>query len=170
MVEEANGISRATGEAPLQYTSMLLAAWRGEEVSALNLIESDVKDASARGEGRAVGLAAYATALLYNGLGRYDAACEAARRACEYEDLGFYGWSLIELIEAAARMGERDLASTALLALRVQTDAVRTAGRWEAKLDPEHCWRKAPPPNRLTSKRWSGSGGPRYEPISPAVI
>lgn len=126
LVEEANGISRATGEAPLQYTSMLLAAWRGEEVSALNLIESDVKDASARGEGRAVGLAAYATALLYNGLGRYDAACEAARRACEYEDLGFYGWSLIELIEAAARMGERDLASTALLALRVQTDAVRT--------------------------------------------
>lgn len=41
--------------------------------------------------------------MLYNGLGRYDAALAAARRACRYEDLGFFGWALVELIEAAAR-------------------------------------------------------------------
>ena len=36
---------------------------------------------------RAVVLAAYARAILYNGLGRYAAALAAARQACEDEDL-----------------------------------------------------------------------------------
>ena len=31
MIDEADAISQATGNAPLRYTSLVLAAWRGEE-------------------------------------------------------------------------------------------------------------------------------------------
>jgi hypothetical protein len=38
-----------------------------------------------------LGLASYATAVLRNDLGGYEAALAGARRACDYEDLGFFG-------------------------------------------------------------------------------
>ena len=80
LIEEADAISEATGNAPLPYTSLLLAAWRGQEAQASQLIEADVRDANTRGEGRAIGLAGCATAVLYNGLGRYEEAVLAAAR------------------------------------------------------------------------------------------
>jgi DNA-binding CsgD family transcriptional regulator len=126
LIEDANEISEATGNAPLAYTSLLLAAWRGHEAEALQLIETDVRDAKARGEGRAIGLAECATAVLYNGLGRYEDALAAAQRACEHDDLGFFGWSLVELVEAAARSGSRDVASAALARLEERTHAAGT--------------------------------------------
>ncbi len=107
LIEEADAITEATGNAPLRYTSLVLVAWRGEETRALQLIEAGVQDATARGEGRAIGLAGYVTAVLYNGLGRYQAALAGAQRACEHEDLGFFGWSLVELVEAGARSGAK---------------------------------------------------------------
>jgi hypothetical protein len=68
LIEEADAITAATGNAPLMYTSLVLAAWRGQEAQALELIEASREDATRRGEGRAVTLADYATAVLYNGL------------------------------------------------------------------------------------------------------
>jgi DNA-binding CsgD family transcriptional regulator len=126
LIEEADAISEATGQAPLRYTSILLTAWRGDEAPALEQIQSDVKDAIARGEGRAVGLASYATAVLYNGLGRYDAALVAAQESCEYEDLGFFGWSLVELVEAGARSGAKEEAAAALSTLAERTTSTGT--------------------------------------------
>jgi ATP/maltotriose-dependent transcriptional regulator MalT len=126
LIEEADAISEATGQAPLRYTSILLTAWRGDEAPALEQIQSDVKDATARGEGRAVGLASYATAVLYNGLGRYDAALVAAQESCEYEDLGFFGWSLVELVEAGARSGAKEEAAAALSTLAERTTSTGT--------------------------------------------
>lgn len=41
-----------------------------------------------QGEGRAIGLAHYATAVLHNSLGRYQDALAAAQRACEHENFG----------------------------------------------------------------------------------
>jgi len=63
------------------------------------------------------------TAVLYNGLGRYDAALVGARRACEYEDLMFFGNSLVELVEAGARSGAREAAADALRRLEERTHA-----------------------------------------------
>jgi DNA-binding CsgD family transcriptional regulator len=126
LIQEADSITEATGNAPLRYTSLALAAWRGEEGPALRLIEAGVKEANARGEGRALGLAGYATAVLYNGLGRYEAALAAARRACDYDDLGFFGWSLVELVEAGARSGARDVAAGALRQLEERARAAGT--------------------------------------------
>ncbi len=64
LIEEADAITEATGNAPLGYTLLVLAAWRGQEAQALELIKASREDASGRGEGRAIALAEYATAVL----------------------------------------------------------------------------------------------------------
>ena len=132
------------------YTSLLLAAWRGLEPEASDLIATGVRDAAARGEGRAVGLADHATAVLHNGLGRYDEALAAARRACEHDDLGFYGWSLAELVEAGgperrARGGRRRPAPAR------GADAVPAArtGHAASRRDRAHSWPTTTAPNPL---------------------
>ena len=81
-----------------------------EETDGGKPYEAGTQEATARGEGRAIGLAGHVTAVLYNGLGRYESALAGAQRACEHEDLGFFGWSLVELVEAdaaARRLAER---------------------------------------------------------------
>jgi DNA-binding CsgD family transcriptional regulator len=126
LIEEANSIAEATGNAPLRYTSLALAAWRGDEGPALRLIGASIKEATARGEGRALGLAGYAMAVLYNGLGRYEAALSGASTACAHDDLGFFGWSLVELVEAGVRSGASDVASAALQQLQERAEAAGT--------------------------------------------
>ena len=126
LIEEADAITEATGNAPLGYTSLVLAAWRGREAEALELIEASREDAAGRGEGRAITLAEYATAVLYNGLGRYREALAAAQRASEHDDLGLFGWALIELVEAAARNREPQLAADALELLSERTGLTGT--------------------------------------------
>jgi DNA-binding CsgD family transcriptional regulator len=126
LIEEADAITEATGNAPLGYTSLVLAAWRGREAEALELIEASREDAAGRGEGRAITLAEYATAVLYNGLGRYRESLAAAQRASEHDDLGLFGWALIELVEAAARDREPQLAAEALELLSDRTGLTGT--------------------------------------------
>ncbi|WP_244975455.1 helix-turn-helix transcriptional regulator [Mycobacterium kubicae] len=126
LLEEANAITAATGYAPVKYHSVLLAALRGVEAEAAKLIETAAADGVARGEGRVIGLTRYASAVLYNGLSRYDEAFAAARQGCEDEDLGLFGWCLIELVEAGVRAGERDAALVALSRLEERTDAAGT--------------------------------------------
>ena len=126
LIEEADAIVEATGLAPLKFASLMLAAWRGNEAEALGLIEAGMPEATARGEGMALGVADWATALLYNGLGRYAEALAAAQRACEYDDVGLFAWALVELIEAGVRSGATDAASAALDRLSERTQASGT--------------------------------------------
>jgi DNA-binding CsgD family transcriptional regulator len=126
LLEEADAITEATGAVPLRYASLWLAAWRGREAEALELIEGGLRDATSRGEGRVIGLAECAGAVLFNGLARYEAALAAADRACEYDDLGFLAWGLIELVEAAARSAETELAAGALKRLSERTSLSAT--------------------------------------------
>jgi hypothetical protein len=56
----------------------MFAAWQGREAEATELIEATMQEAAARGGGRLAGFAAYASSVLYNGLGRHDAARDAA--------------------------------------------------------------------------------------------
>jgi len=78
------------------------------------LIAATTSEALARGETLALSAAEWAAAVLYNGLGRSEQALAAAGRAVDYEHLGFSGWSLAELIEAAARAGKLERAADAL--------------------------------------------------------
>ncbi|MDT5045303.1 MAG: hypothetical protein QOJ56_4514 [Mycobacterium sp.] len=126
IIEEAASITAATGHAPLKYDALLLTAWRGIPADAVGLIEAATAEGKTRGEGRLLGLAGYVTALLYNGLGRYEEAFAAAREACEHEDLGFYGWCLIELIEAAVHTGEQAAAAAAIRQLEERAGASAT--------------------------------------------
>jgi DNA-binding CsgD family transcriptional regulator len=126
LLVEADAIAAATGNAHFDYASPLLAALRGREQQALEVIEGSRRDATARGEGRAIGHAEHAAAVLYNGLGRYEAAVAAAQRVCEHEDLGVFGWGLAELVEAGARSGAPDVAAAALEPLAERTRASAT--------------------------------------------
>ena len=126
LIEEADAITEATGNAPVKYSSLLLAAWRGVETESLDDLNWGLENAIARGEGRAIGGVGYFSAVLYNGLGRYDAALASAQRACEYEDLGLFGFALVELIEAGVRSGAHEEAAAALGRLEQRTDAVGT--------------------------------------------
>src|SRR4051794_32436151 len=100
LMEEADAINEAAITAPLLSTSLVLAAWRGQEARVSELAAASIEDATADGEGRAIALAEYARAVLYNGLGRYQAAVAAAGPALEHEDRGLSAWTLTELVEA----------------------------------------------------------------------
>src|SRR5262249_59252355 len=54
------------------------------------------------------------SAVLYNGLGRHDAARDAARRAFEHDQLGLGPLIVPELAEAASRTGDQALVQAAL--------------------------------------------------------
>jgi DNA-binding CsgD family transcriptional regulator len=110
--EEAHAVSDAIANPDVPHARLFLAAWRGQQGETLRLTAAGDRDATARGEGRTIGVGKYSTAVLYNGLARYDDALAAARQATEYpHDLAFFGWGLVELIEAAARGGKADLAA-----------------------------------------------------------
>lgn len=126
LIEEADSITAATRYAPVSYASLVLIAWRGDEALALELMAVNVRDANARGEGTVLGLAGYVTAVLYNGLCRYEAALAGAQRGCDVEDFAFFGWTLVELIEAAARTGAHDVAASGLRQLAERTTAAGT--------------------------------------------
>jgi DNA-binding CsgD family transcriptional regulator len=103
LIDEADAIADATGNAPFVNAPMILAAWRGDEAEASGLIEA-TSDQSARRRWTSNN---YAKAVLYNGLGRHDVALEAAWEAMQPDPIG-YGTQLVpELAEAAARTGDR---------------------------------------------------------------
>ena len=126
LIEESDAIIQATGMAPLKFASLMLAAWRGNEAEGLELIEAGRREATARGEGMGLGVLAWATALLYNGHGRYAEALAAAQRGCEQDDVGLFAWTLVELIEAGVRSGATDATAAALDRLSGRTQASGT--------------------------------------------
>jgi DNA-binding CsgD family transcriptional regulator len=125
--EEAHAVSDAISNPGVPFARLNLAGWRGQHEETLRLVAAGDRDATARGEGRTIGVGKYATAVLYNGLARYDDALTAAREATEYpHDLAFFNWGLVELIEAGARCGEVELAVDALGRLSQRTAASGT--------------------------------------------
>jgi DNA-binding CsgD family transcriptional regulator len=125
--EEMGVVSAVTGIPPARYGALLLAAWRGREAETLELIDLATKDLYRRGEGFGLIIVGVAKALLCNGLGRYEEAMTAALSASEYPPLmGVEPWqALAELIEAASRTGQPDIATDAL---RPLTGAASAAG------------------------------------------
>jgi DNA-binding CsgD family transcriptional regulator len=126
LLEEDHLIAEATGNTPIAYTDMMRAAWRGEEAQASELIATTVQQATARGLGRFVTFAAYASSVLFNGLGRHDAARDAAARAFEGDQVGRDPLVLPELAEAASRTGDVELLRTVLERLSEHTRATPT--------------------------------------------
>ena len=92
----------------------MLSALRGQS-DALPLIESTIRDAETGGQGLSIVWAEWTSAILFNGLGRYDEALASAQRAAaETPRLHHSWWASTELIEAASRVARPDLAIDAL--------------------------------------------------------
>jgi DNA-binding NarL/FixJ family response regulator len=127
VIVEADAVTEATGTRIAPYGAMLLAALRGRKAEAWALIEAAIKDAAAGGEGLAVQFAHWATAVLYNGLGRYEDALAAAQQASDVTpELFISVWALPELMEAAIRSGNAELAPDALARLLESANASAT--------------------------------------------
>jgi DNA-binding CsgD family transcriptional regulator len=126
LIEEADAIIEATEMAPLKVASLMLAGWRGNEAKALELFTAGRREATARGEGVGLTILDWATALLYNGHGRYDEALAAAQRGCEQDDARLFAWSLVEMVEAGVRTGATEAAAAALDDLSERTRASGT--------------------------------------------
>ena len=152
LIAEAQVVAEATGSHLGPYGALGVAAWRGREAEATELIQATMDGVTSRGEGRGV-TSQYAAAVLYNGLGHYDKALAAAELVCEYDDIGVLGWSLAELVEAAVRSGQPARGSDALQRLSETTRAsgtdwaLGTEARSRALLSEgqtaENCYREA---------------------------
>ena len=103
LVDEGQAITEVTGSHPTAYGPVLLAACQGREDRATALIESSSQEVVRRGEGMGLTVIQWASAILHNGLGRYEDALTAARQASE--DPHDPPRALPELIEAATRCG-----------------------------------------------------------------
>ena len=106
LLDEDRLIAEATGNPPVAYAALMLAAWRGREQEASELIQDTAQMAAERGEGRTAGFATCASVVLNNGLGRYEAAGYAAWEVFQRDQLGLGSWVVVELAEAAARTGD----------------------------------------------------------------
>jgi DNA-binding CsgD family transcriptional regulator len=115
LVDETAAICAATGARSAPFVEMLLASLRGDHAEAVPLIEATIAEAAAAGEGIAVTYAHWVAAILCNGLGRYQEAMAAAEYASQETPLLYMSmWALPELVEAAARCGNSQLAAEAL--------------------------------------------------------
>ncbi|OAH14384.1 putative HTH-type transcriptional regulatorc [Streptomyces jeddahensis] len=117
LAAEVQTISDAVGTATPLYAALFVAAWRGREAECVDLSRRANEGAARRGEGVGPVVSGWANAVLYNSLGRYEEAAEAANTASgEYLQLemGIPIWSLVEYIEASARGGAPGRALVAL--------------------------------------------------------
>ena len=126
LLEEDRLVAEATGNPPLAYPEMVLAAWRGQEAEASELIEATSQEAAARGPGAVVNYASYASSVLDNGLGRHEAARDAAWQAFERDHMGYGPFVVPELAEAASRTGDVALVTAALEWLTERTRVTPT--------------------------------------------
>jgi DNA-binding CsgD family transcriptional regulator len=126
LIAESDGVAAVTGSEIQTFAALRLRALQGKEAETSALIETTIEQADARGHGEAAKMAHWAAAVLYNGLARYDDAVSAASEAIA-NAIGPWTsiWALPELVEAAARRGDPELARDALERL---AETTRPAG------------------------------------------
>jgi DNA-binding CsgD family transcriptional regulator len=115
-IAEADAIGEATGAEVPRFHAIMLAAFRGREAEVRALIESERQEDSAAGRGTGLRAADRMLALLCNGLGRYQEAVAAAWDPVDNgpDELFVSAWMAMELLEAATRSGNPELAGIAL--------------------------------------------------------
>jgi DNA-binding CsgD family transcriptional regulator len=126
LAEELRATTEATGIATFPYAGLSIAAVRGREAEFAELVRTTVSEAESRGEGSALTVTAFLSGTLYNGLGRYEAALSALDGVDRFLDEGAAMWALVELIEAAVRLGQLERAGHALELLAETTQAAGT--------------------------------------------
>jgi DNA-binding CsgD family transcriptional regulator len=124
LYDEVTAVCEAIGSAGARVGPILLSAWRGDERQARILIDDMINRAVQLGQGAAVTVARAFEAVLCNGLGKYEDALSAAEDAAGNEFTP--RWGLVELVEAAVRCGQPELAAEAVERLSETTQASGT--------------------------------------------
>jgi DNA-binding CsgD family transcriptional regulator len=114
LVAEIDSVVAATGSRVLPGAALRLLSLQGREAEASGLIASTIEHAAVGGHATAL-YAHWAAAVLDIGLGRYQEAAASARQATSspYE-VFVTARALPELVEAASRAGDTELAREAL--------------------------------------------------------
>ncbi len=124
LVGEEEAIQKAMGISRPSYPGVSVSAWQGRESEVRARVDSNTGRAAQVGEGQWSTLVHWASATLYNGLGRYEDALHEAERAVEApREYGIASWALPELVEAAVRCGRPAAAEPALARLSELTRA-----------------------------------------------
>ena len=129
LVGESHWVAEVTGgeNTLTPIPEAWLAAMRGHEKQAEQLIQDTLNAATALGQGVGLNMMYAARASLCNGLGRYEDALAAAREAAtDPLELGPTKWALAELVEAGVRSGNPDAAASAFEQLSAMTRASGT--------------------------------------------
>jgi DNA-binding NarL/FixJ family response regulator len=127
LVDQVQVVTDASDNKRFPNAGLFVAAFRGDEREARELIETISRDSQARGEGLAVTVALWATAVLCNGTGQYEEAFRAANEALrDPNDIWYSGLATVELIEAASRTSRVEQAEPTLQRLVESTDASGT--------------------------------------------
>jgi DNA-binding CsgD family transcriptional regulator len=123
LVDEANAVTDTVAAGTVPGGALWLAAWQGRADALRPSPATAIQEARGIGSARAH----TAGAVLSNGLGRYERAiAEAQRAVASVPDLTAANWGLTELVEAAVRLGRRDLAADAVARLSESTRASGT--------------------------------------------
>jgi DNA-binding CsgD family transcriptional regulator/tetratricopeptide (TPR) repeat protein len=123
LVSESDTVCAATGTRAPPFAALMLACLRGREAEAVPLVNATIAGATASGQGLTVGYANWVTAILHNSLGRYEQALTAATRSSQDAAMYVSLWALPELVEAAVRSGNADLAIQPMARLAESTQA-----------------------------------------------
>jgi DNA-binding CsgD family transcriptional regulator len=127
LIAEADSVAAAIGSPIAPFAELRLRALQGREAEASALIAHTIEQAATGGQGLAAIMAHWAAAILYNGLARYEEAASAARQATSNTFEPWISmWALPELVEAAARGGDTELARDALERLAETTQPCGT--------------------------------------------
>jgi DNA-binding CsgD family transcriptional regulator len=111
LYEALQEATELTGSPLAPYHAVGLVAMRGREAEARRFFDAARPEVTERGEGAGLSFMDWAEAVLYNGLGRYAEALEAARRVLDHAELVPVSWAMPELIEAAVRTGAPEVAA-----------------------------------------------------------
>jgi DNA-binding CsgD family transcriptional regulator len=128
-LQEARDIRAATAPAAAERAQVVQAmvdAWRGREASTRANVDATIRHSASSGQGIDLASAGYALTILEMGLGHYPAAFAAVRDGTRFDTLRIRTSLLPELVEAAVRVGEQEVATDALERLAESTLAVGT--------------------------------------------
>jgi DNA-binding CsgD family transcriptional regulator len=122
LATEADALADAIGFRLPSYGALYLEALKGDEPRSSTFIQATIDLATAQGDSFSVELGYWNTAILSNGLGRYEVALSQSLLASKLSVLSL-SWVLAELIEAAVRTGNVALAAENLERLAERTNA-----------------------------------------------
>lgn len=114
LLEEHDVVAAMTGRMTGGIMGMFLAAWRGDEIRAGELIRDMTQVSNDLDSEVLMAYASLAGAVLHNGLGHYQAAATRAAHAFDLDVIAVGSLVAPELVEAASRAGDTARAGAAL--------------------------------------------------------